>query len=264
MRFVSIASGSSGNCIYIGSDQTHILVDAGISNRRIETGLKNIGVDFKELSGICITHEHSDHISGLKIAMKKHPVPIYGTKETLAEICRAAKGGIPTEYLVEVEPDCPFLLGDLQVNPFSIDHDAANPVAYRVDCGGKSAAVVTDLGNYSTYTVNHLLKLDALLLESNHDVHMLQVGPYPYYLKKRILGDHGHLSNETAGHLLCEILHDNLKHILLGHISKENNYPELAYEAVRLEVTMGDNPYKGSDFDIQVASRTEMSEILTV
>lgn len=264
MRFVSIASGSSGNCIYIGSDRTHILVDAGITNKRIETGLNALGVDFKELDGICITHEHSDHICGLKVAMKKHPVPIYGTRETLCEIHKAAGGEIPAEYFVEVGPDCRFQLGDLRVNPFAIDHDAANPLAYRVECGDKAVAVVTDLGNYSTYTINRLLKLDALLLESNHDVHMLQAGPYPYYLKRRILGDQGHLSNESAGHLLCELLHDDLKHVLLGHISKENNYPELAYEAVRLEVTLGANPYKGSDFDIRVASRAEMSEIITL
>lgn len=262
MRFASIASGSSGNCIYMGSDRTHILVDAGITNKRIELGLRDLGVDFKELSGICITHEHSDHICGLKVAMKKHPVPIYGTKETLQEIYRAAKGEIPAEYFVAIDKDREFMIGDLKVNPFSIDHDAANPVAYRVECGDKAAAVVTDLGNYSTYTINYLQNLNVLLLESNHDVHMLQAGPYPYYLKRRILGDHGHLSNETAGHLLCELLHDDLKHVLLGHISKENNFPELAYEAVRLEVTMGANPYKGSDFDIRVASRTEMSEIL--
>ena len=102
MRFASIASGSSGNCIYIGSDKTHLLVDAGITNKRIETGLHELGVDFKELGGICITHEHSDHICGLKVAMKKHPVPIYGTKETLREIERAAKGKIATEYFVEL------------------------------------------------------------------------------------------------------------------------------------------------------------------
>jgi phosphoribosyl 1,2-cyclic phosphodiesterase len=264
MRFVSIASGSSGNCIYIGSDETHVLVDAGISNKRIETGLQSVGVDFRDLSGICITHEHSDHIMGLKTAMKKHPVPIYGTKETLKKIGDGCGGEIPAEYFVEIRPDCRFWIGDLEVEPFSIDHDAADPVAYRFDCQNRSAAVVTDLGTYSSYTVGHLLGLNMLLLESNHDIRMLQTGAYPYYLKQRILGDRGHLSNETAGHLLCELLHDDLKHILLGHISQDNNYPELAYEAVRLEVTMGANPYRGSDFDIQVASRSEMSEIFTV
>lgn len=264
MRFVSIASGSSGNCIYIGSDRTHILVDAGISNKRIEAGLSAVGVDFKELDGICLTHEHSDHIMGLKIALKKHPVPVYGTKKTLDKVVEGMKGEIPAEYLVPICPDHPFLLGDLEVKPFSIDHDAADPVAYRIDGGGGSAAVVTDLGNYSSYTAAHLQNLSLLLLESNHDIHMLQAGTYPYYLKQRILGNYGHLSNEAAGQLLCEVLHEGLKHVLLGHISRDNNYPALAYEAVRLEVTMGDNPYQGSDFDIQVASRSEMSQIFTI
>ncbi|MCI8514911.1 MAG: MBL fold metallo-hydrolase [Lachnospiraceae bacterium] len=264
MRFVSIASGSSGNCVYIGSEHTHILVDAGISNRRMEEGLREIGVDFKELSGICLTHEHSDHIVGLKTALKKHPVPVYGTKETLEKVKECLKGELPAEYLMPIRPDFPFVLGDLEAEPFSVDHDAADPVAYRFNCGGKSAAVVTDLGNYSSYTAAHLQNLSMLLLESNHDIHMLQAGAYPYYLKKRILGDHGHLSNEAAGRLLCELLHDGLKHVLLGHISRDNNYPALAYEAVRLEITMGDNPYQGSDFDIQVASRGEMSGIFSL
>lgn len=264
MRFVSIASGSSGNCIYIGSERTHILVDAGISNKRMEEGLSSLGVDFRELSGICLTHEHSDHIMGLKTALKKHPVPVYGTEKTLEKVAGGMKGEIPAEYLVPIRPDCPFVLGDLEAEPFSIDHDAADPVAYRFQSGGRAAAVVTDLGNYSSYTISHLQNLSLLLLESNHDVHMLQAGAYPYYLKQRILGNYGHLSNEAAGQLLCEILHEGLKHVLLGHISRDNNYPALAYEAVRLEVTMGDNPYQGSDFDIRVASRSEMSEIFTV
>lgn len=120
------------------------------------------------------------------------------------------------------------------------------------------------MGHYDQYIIDHLQGLDALLLESNHDVNMLQAGPYPYYLKRRILGDHGHLSNENAGRLLCCILHDNLKRILLGHLSKENNYEELAYETVKLEITDGDNPFKASDFSIAVAGRDRMSEIITI
>ena len=155
-------------------------------------------------------------------------------------------------------------MGDLTVKPFRVDHDAANPVAYRIQNDRKSVAVATDMGHYSQYTIDHLQGLDAILLESNHDVRMLETGPYPYYLKRRILGDHGHLSNENAGRLLSCILHDNIKKILLGHLSKENNYEELAYETVRLEITQGDCPYKASDFSISVASREQMSEIVTV
>ena len=133
-----------------------------------------------------------------------------------------------------------------------------------MDTERASAAVVTDLGNYSQYTVSHLLGLDAVLLEANHDVHMLEAGPYPYYLKRRIMGNKGHLSNDSAGRLLGDILHDGFKKALLGHLSRENNYAELAYETVRLEVTMGENAYQGADFDIAVADRDKMSEVIYI
>ena len=265
MRMVSIASGSSGNCIYIGSDRTHILVDAGISNRRIEKGLNEIGIKGSEINGIVITHEHSDHVRGLGVLARKHEIPIYGTKETLEEIRgMSSLGEFSADLMHEVRPDVEFSIGDLELQPFSIDHDAANPVAYRVKHERKSVAVATDMGHYDSYVIDHLQGLDALLLESNHDVNMLQTGPYPYYLKRRILGDHGHLSNENAGRLLCWLLHDNLKKVLLGHLSKENNYEALAYETVKLEIDQGDCPYRGSDFSIEVARRDEMSQIVNL
>ncbi len=265
MRLVSIASGSSGNCTYIGSENTHLLVDAGISNKRIEQGLNEIGVKGCELNGIVITHEHSDHIRGLGILARKYGIPVYGTRETLEEIQgKKCLGEYPKELLVGIRPDVEFSVGDLDILPFSIDHDAANPVAYRIRHGKKQVAVATDMGHYDPYIIDHLQGLDALLIESNHDVNMLQAGPYPYYLKCRILGDHGHLSNENAGRLLNYLLHDRLKHILLGHLSKENNYEALAYETVRLEIDQGDTPYRASDFSIAVARRDEMSQILYV
>ena len=171
-------------------------------------------------------------------------------------------GVFDTSLLSPIEPDVDFQIGDLTVKPFKIDHDAVDPVAYRVESGSKAVAVATDMGHFDQYTIDHLQKLDALLLESNHDVRMLETGPYPYYLKRRILGDHGHLSNENAGRLLNNILHDNLKKIFLGHLSKENNYAELAYETVRLDIDEGDCPYGASDFSISVASRDKMSEVI--
>ena len=246
MRFVSIASGSSGNCIYAGTENTHVLIDAGISAKRIEKGLFELGLKPQELSGICITHEHSDHIKGLGVLARKYEIPIYGTEGTLREIRKAKSlGEYPTELLTPLLPDVKLSIGDMELMPFHIDHDAADPVAYRIQSGNKSIAVATDLGHYNQYTIDHLLDLDAVLLESNHDKCMLETGPYP-------------------GRLLGCILNDKMKHILLGHLSKENNLPELAYETVRLEVDMGDCPYQSSDFYMAVAGRDEMSEILTV
>ena len=265
MRFVSIASGSSGNCIYVGTDEANILVDAGISNKRIEQGLNEIGIKGSELTGIVITHEHSDHVRGLGVLARKHGVPIYGTKETLEEIqSMSALGKMPAELFHPILPEVEFSIGDMKLLPFSIDHDAANPVAYRISQGRKQVAVATDMGHYDQHIIDHLQGLDALLLESNHDVRMLETGPYPYYLKQRIMGDHGHLSNETAGQLLNCILHDHLKAVLLGHLSKENNYPELALESDRWAVTQGDTPYKKTDFCKEVAGRDSIARMYTM
>ncbi|MDE7067955.1 MAG: MBL fold metallo-hydrolase, partial [Schaedlerella arabinosiphila] len=168
---------------------------------------------------------------------------------------------MPEGLFHPIRIDEKFSLGDITIDPFAISHDANEPTGYRMECAGKAAAVATDLGMYTDYVVGKLKNLDAVLLEANHDIHMLEVGAYPYYLKQRILGEKGHLSNELSGRLLCDILHDNLKHIVLGHLSKENNYVKLAYETVKLEVTLGDNAYKGEDLDMTVAKRDEVSEI---
>ena len=265
MRLCSIASGSSGNCIYVGNNRTHILVDAGISKKKIDEGLHELDVKGEELDGILITHEHSDHIQGLGVFSRKYQIPIYGTKGTLAGI-KAYKslGSMPEGLLHEIEVDQSFMLGDIEVHPFAISHDANQPSGYRMNYNDKAVAVATDLGKYDDYIVENLKNLNAVLLEANHDIHMLEVGPYPYVLKRRVMGDKGHLSNELSGRLLCDILHENLKGVVLGHLSKENNYAELAFETVKLEVTMGNNPYKGEDIPLYVAKRDSISNIITV
>ena len=246
MNLCSIASGSSGNCIYTGTQNCGILIDAGISAKRIEQGLASIDRDIKEIKGIFVSHEHSDHIKGIGVLARKHHIPIYGTRGTIEAIKHTScLGAIDEELYHVIRAEEEVQIDDLVVKPFKISHDAAEPVAYRMECGSKSAAIATDLGFYNQEIVDKLQNLDVLLLESNHDTHMLQVGGYPYPLKQRILSDRGHLSNESAGKLLCHLLHDDLKAVFLGHLSKENNYEELARETVKLEVTMGDTPYKG-------------------
>ena len=265
MRLCSIASGSSGNCIYVGTDTTHVLVDVGISRKRTEEGLHSLGIDPRILDAVFITHEHSDHISGLGVFSRKYNVPIYATPKTVEAICRCRSLGAIDESLFQtVRADESFTIKDMTVNPMRISHDAADPVAFRIACGKKKMAVATDLGVYTDYTIEHLKGLDVLLLEANHDIHMLQVGAYPYPLKQRISGELGHLSNETAGKLLCQVLHDDLKAVMLGHLSKENNYAELAYETVKLEIALGDTPYKPGDFPLSVAGREEASACIAV
>lgn len=265
MRLCSIASGSSGNCIYVGDDSTHLLVDTGISKKRVEQGLQTLGVGGDELKGILITHEHIDHIQGLGVFSRKYKIPVYATKGTLEGIrCCSSIGKMPDGLLNEVRIDETVVLGDMEVCPFAISHDARQPCGYRIGNGAKTVAVATDLGKYDTYTVERLSNLNAVVLEANHDIHMLEVGPYPYPLKQRVMGDRGHLSNELSGRLLSDILHDDLQYVILGHLSKENNYAELAYETVKLEISYGDSPYKGEDIPVMVAPRDTVSEVVTL
>ncbi len=264
MELMSIASGSSGNCIYVGTDQNHLLVDTGISKKRIESGLHQIGLKAEELDGILITHEHTDHVSGLGVMARKYEIPVYATRGTIeAVLKKESLGVIEPSLFREITPKSEFSIGELTIHPIPTSHDAAEPVSYVVRNENKAAGIVTDLGKYDDYLIDKIQKLDVLLLEANHDVNMLQVGAYPFRLKQRILGELGHLSNELSGQLLGQVLHDKMKRIILGHLSKENNYPDLAYETVRLEVTMGANPYRGDDFEITVASRSKPSELIT-
>lgn len=263
MDFFSVASGSSGNCICLGSDQCHVMIDAGISGKRIEEGMNTYDYTTSDMDGVLITHEHSDHIQGLGVIARKYGLPIYATKGTADAILQSSSvGKIDPSLFHVIEAGKTFFIGNLEIYPMSISHDAADPVAYLVSDGRHRVGVVTDLGYYDADIVSHMEGLDALLLEANHDIHMLQVGAYPYPLKQRILGERGHLSNETSGQLLGQILHDGMQHILLGHLSKENNYDELAYETVRLEISLGDNPYRGNDFPIEVAKRDRPSSLI--
>lgn len=265
MNLVSITSGSSGNCIYAGTDNTHILVDVGLSGKKIEEGLNSIGITASDLSGILITHEHIDHIAGLGVMARRYGMNIYATKGTIEGI-KATKsvGEIPDGLMREISADEVFKINDLEINPIRISHDALEPVAFRLSNNDRAIGICTDLGTYNDYIVDSFKGVNAILIEANHDVNMLQVGRYPYSLKRRILSDRGHLSNENSGRLLCELLHDDLSTIMLGHLSEENNLAELAYETVRLEIMMNECKYQPEDFELIVASRHERSKLVAV
>lgn len=264
LKLCSISSGSSGNCIYVGSDNTNVLVDAGISGKRIENGLQSIEVDPKSLDAIFVTHEHTDHIQGLGVMARRYQIPIYTTVETMNAIVHTKNvGKIPETLFQPIEADDKVVIKDLTINPFSISHDASNPLAYTFTSAGHKIGIATDLGMYDEYIIKHLSNSEILLLESNHDVNMLQVGSYPYILKRRILGNKGHLSNDNTGKLLCKLLHEKLKYIFLAHLSKDNNYPELAYETVKYELEQSDSPFK-SNCNLMVAKREEPSELVMI
>ena len=176
MNLCSIASGSSGNCIYVGDHDTHIIIDAGISGKKVEAGLNGIGLKTSEMDGILITHEHIDHIGGLGVLARRYGLPIYATEGTIDGILRTKSvGEIPTELFCIVHEDEAFQIGGLTINPIRVSHDAAQPVAYRFFREGKSAAVMTDLGKYDDYIIDGLKDCNVLFLEANHDINMLQV-----------------------------------------------------------------------------------------
>ena len=264
LEFYSIASGSSGNCIYIGSDKASVLIDAGVSFKRISEALGGIGHSVHDLTAVLVTHEHSDHIAGLGVLLRKAHIPVYATSATIRQILRYSPLGKVDESLFHpVDADCPFEIGDLKAEAFHISHDAADPVAYRVEEGKRAAAVATDMGSFNRYTLNHLRDLDVILVEANHDEHMLQAGPYPYALKRRIMGEKGHLSNLSSAMLLSQVLNDHMKMAYLGHLSKTNNYADLAYATVISEMAMDPEcHYSEGDIPIRVASREHPMEIL--
>lgn len=265
MRLCSIASGSSGNCVYAGTETTHLLIDVGISAKRIEAGAATLGLKLSEIDGIFITHEHSDHINGLGVISRKYGIPIYATSGTIDEIKKISTLGKVDDSLFNcIKADENITIKDMTLYPMRTSHDAAEPVAYKISHDKKKIGIVTDLGCYNDYTVACMNDADVLYLEANHDVNMLQVGSYPYYLKKRILGEKGHLSNEASGKLLSRLINPNTKAVVLAHLSKENNLPELAYETVKVELMMSDAGYHEGDFPIYVANRSEVSKMIEI
>ncbi len=256
MKLMNIASGSSGNVTFVGTENTSVLIDAGISMKKIEEGMNSIGMSTRDLDAIMITHEHSDHIKGLGVLSRKYGIPIYATQGTIKGIGEnTSVGRIDNELYNVISTDISFQVGDLTIEPHSIWHDAYEPVCYSITDGKSKASIATDLGDFNDYLVKCLSDSDMLLIEANHDIRMLEAGPYPYDLKRRILGQKGHLSNEASGRFIRKLLNDHIKTIILGHLSKDNNIPELAYEAVKLELK--DNGFTDNieDFNLHTAMR---------
>ena len=264
MQLYSIASGSSGNCIYLGEEDGGILIDAGISRKRIVTGLERKGLSLDDIKAIFITHEHSDHISGLGPVLRKNPIPVYATADTVSAIWEKTNmNNISPELFHSIRPEEEIEAGEMLVRPFSISHDAVDPVCYTVEKQGKRAAVATDMGCFDDTIIRVLGQCDSVMIEANHDINMLQVGPYPYSLKMRILGNKGHLSNTSCADLIKEILHKDLKHLVLGHLSRENNFPQLAYRTVLDELEKTET-WGTLDTRLMVASRDEPTELLKI
>ncbi len=230
MRLAVFASGSTGNCALVRGGGRAVLLDAGISAKRICAALESLGVDPAGLDGIFITHEHADHVSGLRVFTKQFPVPVYApgpVAEALSRSVPALSG-----LLRELEPERPLSLGCMTVTGFPTPHDAACSVGYRFEADGAVFASATDTGCVTDAMLRYFDRADAALIEANHDVAMLRCGPYPAYLKRRILSDQGHLSNDECTWLAAVLAGRGTGKIILGHISKNNNVPGLARRTV--------------------------------
>ncbi|MFU0799958.1 MAG: MBL fold metallo-hydrolase [Xylanivirga thermophila] len=258
MRFsiCSLFSGSSGNCTYVGSEDTHILVDCGCTGKKVMQSLDQIGVDSKAIDAILITHEHTDHIQGAGVLSRKLNVPIYANEDTWNAM-RDKVGKIDEKNIRIFSNDMDFYIKDINIEPYQIPHDAANPVGFCLYCGNKKISITTDLGYTNNKIINKIMDSDLVVLESNHDIDMLKAGPYPFVLKRRILGKKGHLSNTDAGKAITELINGKVTHVLLGHLSRQNNLPELAYQTV-VEILTSNGIKPGSDLVIDMTYRDQV------
>lgn len=233
-RFFSLGSGSSGNCYYIGTSHYGILLDAGLSLRRIQKRLKDVNIKFENIYGILLTHGHADHVRGANAISNNLHIPFYATQETFNLIST----GYRSQYIVDkadqriIKTFNPFSIGEFNIQAFPLDHDVPN-VGYEIEFRGKKIVLATDLGCTTEYLNELVSKTDYLILESNYDDDMLIHGSYPYLLKQRILGNNGHLSNKKASDLIKEHASVNLKKLFLCHLSAHNNSPELAAENMK-------------------------------
>lgn len=230
MRLWVLGSGSGGNAVLIECDDTRVLIDAGFSARRLAERMRHCGIDPASIDALLLTHEHSDHVSGVTTAVKRWGWPVFGTAGTLA-----ALSGLAADRLTTISAGAPLTIGGVRLETTTTSHDAAEPVAYLATAtrSGMRAAVVTDLGAVTDGVRAAIREVDVLVLESNHDVAMLHGGPYPYHLKRRIASPHGHLSNADAGQLVSEVAHRGLQQLVLAHLSETNNTPRIAVESMQ-------------------------------
>ena len=264
MKMAVLASGSSGNSIYLATDNTALLIDAGLSGKEIERRMKSIELNPEDISAILVTHEHGDHIKGAGVLSRRYNIPIYASAGTWkASKKKLGKIGKGFERTIEDS----WQLGDFDITSFPIPHDAAEPVGYVISDGEVNFGLATDIGYITDDLYDHLKDLDCILLEANHDIDLLREGSYPGMLKRRIRGNEGHLSNDETAELLPELLKENKKSscpvVLLSHLSAENNRPELAYLTVKNSVCSAGYQI-GKDLILKCAPRDEASEIFNI
>ena len=262
LKFATIASSSSGNCIYLGTGSTNILIDAGLSGKKIEEGLSQLDLQGRDIDAIFITHEHIDHVDGVGVMSRRYDIPVYATEGTWANMPKKVGDFRPSnKRAVYANENCFF--NDISIKPFTIPHDASEPVGYSFMADNEKVTIATDIGHISEEIEENIQDSTILLLESNHDINMLKNGAYPYHLKQRILGDYGHLSNIKAGDFISSNICNKLKYIFLGHLSGENNTPRLAFDTVN-NILSENGAVVGGDFGMWVACPYGVKRVVEV
>lgn len=259
MKFCSLCSGSSGNSIYVETSSSKFIVDAGFSGKQIENQLEMIGVRGSELDFILVTHEHIDHSRGVGVLSRRFNLPILTNYQTFLAMDKTI-GKVKEENVFLFETNSPFSFRDLEIVPVATYHDAADPVSFVIEGAGKKLTILTDTGLASQEMVNYMKESDGYFIESNHCPVMLENGPYPYALKERIRSTHGHLSNLDTRDLLSQLLRGEGEKVLLGHISDENNLPQLAFETSWnhfMDLGMGE-----SDLRLEISPRFDVSRLM--
>lgn len=260
IRFCTLFSSSSGNSIYISDGRTNILVDAGVSASKIVNSLGELGVCPESIDAILVTHEHSDHVSGIGVLTRKYGIPVYANDSTILGFSHGGSAPIP-ECVKSLTSGEETAIGSLVVRPFRTPHDSRESVGYTVTSGDVKIAVATDTGCVTKPLLTALAGSYAVLIEANHDETMVKEGMYPYPLKRRILSDSGHLSNDNCAWLATQLALWGTKHIAIGHLSENNNTPEKAYDAVHKRLS--ENGFKvGEDVFLTVAQSNKITEII--
>ncbi len=262
LNFCSLYSGSSGNSLFVETPNTKLLIDAGVSSKKIENALLDIDIDPSTIDGILITHEHVDHVQGLGTFSRKFDLPVFVNQETLDAMPKQ-RDKIASNNIKTFKVTDKFSIGDLDIKPFSIPHDAANPCGFNIWKEDKKISIATDIGHMTNTILKHLEESLFIMLEANYDPEVLRCSSYPFTLKSRIAGPTGHLSNEIAGKTISYLLKSGLKNAMLGHLSKESNFPELAYQTVFDELIANEN-FNKNHLGLNVASRDGHSKLIHI
>ena len=261
-KFCSLYSGSTGNSLFVQTENTKILVDAGVSGKKIVEALESKDIDIKDIDSILVTHEHMDHIKSINVLSNKYDIPVYATLKTWRQLDKK-NINISTQNRKIFKISEKFSIKDLKINPFKTPHDAIDSCGFSFEnLDKKKITIATDLGHIESQIYSELEDSDFVLLEANYELELLKMGKYPDFLKQRIAGDFGHLSNTDTGNVVAKLIKKGLSNVMLGHLSKENNFPELAKQTVIEQINKEEK--LSGNIDINVASRLEPSEFINV